>query len=185
MLVVKYNCTRCRDKNFLIECACGCREIINSRYKSGMANRLRRFRHGHRLIYTSCNVGSDHGHWKGDDITYKSLHVWLNRNMIKPTLCQICHLVPPVELANVTGMYTRDFKNWKYLCIRCHRIFDLWTDMSLRQCSVCNSNDTYIRKSDGRPKWYSMDDDFLCGKCYRRYRYNMFKSSSSPRTLDY
>lgn len=27
---------------------------------------------------------------------------------------------PTYDLANITGNYTRDFSNWKYLCRKCH-----------------------------------------------------------------
>ena len=29
-----------------------------------------------------------------------------------------------LDLANVTGIYDRDFKNWTYLCRKCHLKFD-------------------------------------------------------------
>lgn len=30
----------------------------------------------------------------------------------------------PFDLANVTGIYNRDFINWKYICRRCHMLSD-------------------------------------------------------------
>ena len=58
--------------------------------------------------------------WKGNDITYTGLHKWLRTNLPKSDLCQICNRVPPYDVANVTGIYNRDFKNWKRICRRCH-----------------------------------------------------------------
>lgn len=52
--------------------------------------------------------------------SYNALHSWINRNLPKPELCDICNLVPPNDSANITGIYNRDFKNWKYLCRSCH-----------------------------------------------------------------
>lgn len=29
-----------------------------------------------------------------------------------------------LELANITGVYDRDFSNWEWLCVKCHRLLD-------------------------------------------------------------
>lgn len=58
--------------------------------------------------------------WKGDNVGNTGLHGWVNRNLKKPKLCQICKNESPYDLANVTGIYNREFINWKYLCRRCH-----------------------------------------------------------------
>jgi hypothetical protein len=57
--------------------------------------------------------------WKGDNVGYNSLHEWVNNNFQKPKLCQCCHKVPPIDLAN-KGVYNRDLKNWEWLCRSCH-----------------------------------------------------------------
>lgn len=41
-----------------------------------------------------------------------------------PELCQICNQKLPLDLANITGVYNRDFKNWAYFCRKCHLVFD-------------------------------------------------------------
>lgn len=30
----------------------------------------------------------------------------------------------PKDLANITGIYNRDFRNWRYMCRKCHIEFD-------------------------------------------------------------
>lgn len=72
----------------------------------------------------SINVGENNGKWKGDDVGYKSLHAWVRRHLQEPELCEICHKIPPYDLANTTGIYNRQFINWKYLCRSCHMISD-------------------------------------------------------------
>lgn len=62
--------------------------------------------------------------WKGNNVGYKALHQWLNRNHPKPDLCEECGVNPPYDLANITGIYDRDLINWKYICRKCHMIID-------------------------------------------------------------
>ena len=72
-------------------------------------------------------LGERNGNWKGDDVGKRSgLHHWIHRNRPKPQsgLCEICNTVPFYDAANVTGIYNRDFENWKYLCRSCHSKLD-------------------------------------------------------------
>lgn len=70
-------------------------------------------------------LGESNPNWKGDDIVdIDALHIWLRRRLTPPKLCCICHENPPLDLANRTGIYNRDFKNWYWLCRRCHMISD-------------------------------------------------------------
>jgi len=63
--------------------------------------------------------GSKNSQWKGDNVSYKGLHKWVHSNLVKPDLCQECKQAPPYDVAN-TGIYNRDFINWKWLCRKCH-----------------------------------------------------------------
>lgn len=67
--------------------------------------------------------GERHYMWKGDAVGYNSLHRWVRRHLPQPELCEQCKAAPPLDLAN-KGIYNRDFKNWEYLCRRCHVISD-------------------------------------------------------------
>jgi NUMOD3 motif len=76
------------------------------------------------------NLGSNNSQWRGDNVKRVGLHMWVRRNYPVPELCEICNLRPQYDLANVTGIYNREFSNWKYICRRCHmhsdgRIFNL------------------------------------------------------------
>ena len=66
----------------------------------------------------------NHPKWKGDNISVRSLHRWVRNHLPMPELCEICYKVPPYDLANITGIYNREFKNWKYFCRRCHLYHD-------------------------------------------------------------
>jgi hypothetical protein len=65
-----------------------------------------------------------HPKWKGDQVTYNPLHRWIKRHFPKSELCQICNVKPSLDLANMSGIYNRDFSNWQYLCRKCHNRYD-------------------------------------------------------------
>lgn len=109
-----------------IYCACGCGL---TRPKFDNQGREHRFIKGHKSENHKKNIGNaqlgekNHG-WKGNNITYKSLHKWIRRNFPKPDLCQLCKQIPPREIACITGIYDRELKNWAWFCIPCHRKWD-------------------------------------------------------------
>ena len=69
-------------------------------------------------------LGDKHPKWKGDNVTYINLHNWLRRHLPKPDLCQICGKNWIIEIANITGIYTKDLDHYLYLCHSCHHIID-------------------------------------------------------------
>lgn len=64
--------------------------------------------------------GKNHPLWKGDEVGKDQLHTWLHSRIPKPELCDSCQKKQPYDLANITGIYNRDFGNWKWLCRKCH-----------------------------------------------------------------
>src|SRR5574341_1803110 len=66
------------------------------------------------------NSGYKNGMWKGDDVGYMSLHLWVRDHLQQPELCEECSKTKSYDLANITGIYDRNFVNWKYLCRSCH-----------------------------------------------------------------
>jgi hypothetical protein len=59
--------------------------------------------------------------WVGDKIKCRvALHNWVRRRIPKPELCQRCQQKPSFDLANKTGIYSRDLNNWEWLCRKCH-----------------------------------------------------------------
>lgn len=166
-------CEECKDKKILCECGCG--EYIN-KFDKGHGFKERRYKQGHSL-----KKGEEHYRWKGEGVGYISLHQWVKRHLPASILCQNCNKVPPLDLANTTGIYTRDLNNWMYLCRRCHihsdgRLKNLIPgnstriDMSGRVCSVCGSDKTWTSSRDDRPHWFYIDGKLACGNCYRKYK---------------
>jgi len=71
--------------------------------------------------------GENHPNWKGDNIGYGGVHDWIRKKYGTPSKCEECGTTESkrFEWANITGNYNRDIKNWKRLCVKCHRIRDL------------------------------------------------------------
>jgi hypothetical protein len=68
--------------------------------------------------------------WKGKDVGNIGLHHWVKRNWPDdiPKSCQRCSIEAygqkGLHLANITGIYNRDFSNWRFMCPKCHVGFD-------------------------------------------------------------
>jgi len=74
----------------------------------------------HKRKVGLANSNEKHGQWKGDNVGDKGLHKWVRRHLPEPEFCEYCFIKPPHDLANITGIYNRDFMNWSYLCRGCH-----------------------------------------------------------------
>lgn len=78
------------------------------------------------------NSSEKHYLWKGDQVKYNSLHTWIRKYLQRPDLCQMCNKNEPKEVANITGTYNREFKNWKWYCHKCHKLFDNIIERNLK-----------------------------------------------------
>lgn len=80
------------------------------------------FQLGNKL--SSGLFGDKNGNWKGDNVKYDAIHIWIKNHKPKPKLCEICNKNPAIELANKTGKYTRNIDDYWWSCISCHRKLD-------------------------------------------------------------
>jgi NifB/MoaA-like Fe-S oxidoreductase len=71
--------------------------------------------------------GRLNGVWKGDDVSYDGLHKWLrmNKPLPDPPICEECKMEKKLEISNITGIYNRDFSNYKWLCRSCYITIDM------------------------------------------------------------
>ena len=103
---------------------------------------------------SASKLGKRNPMWKGDEVQYSALHIWVRTHLPKTDYCQVCGIKPPLDLANISSSfnevtYTRDFKNWQWLCRRCHMIQDGRIDKMYR---------------GGRPRLYNS-----CTACERKH----------------
>jgi len=66
------------------------------------------------------NKNEKNGMWKGYKVGYNALHSWIRVRKKKPNLCQNCKKNKPYDLANISGKYKRDIKDYKWVCRKCH-----------------------------------------------------------------
>lgn len=65
-----------------------------------------------------------HYNWKGNKAGYFAIHAYVKTRLPKPDKCDHCHQVRKLDLANVSGKYSRDLADWLWLCRLCHKRFD-------------------------------------------------------------
>lgn len=72
--------------------------------------------------------GAKNNKWRGDEVSYSSLHHWVRNNYGHALRCEHCLIKGTkktgrwnIEWANKTGKYLRDISDWIGLCTKCHR----------------------------------------------------------------
>lgn len=84
--------------------------------------------------FNSYNAGENNGmfgrrgeetpRWKGDNVSYGALHLWVRKYLPKPRVCRDCNQPKRLDLANISQEYKRDLNDWEYLCRKCHMTKD-------------------------------------------------------------
>lgn len=69
-------------------------------------------------------LGAKNPMWKGDDVKKAALHDWIEDHKPRVALCEECNIAPPLDLANVSGLYKRDINDFRWLCRKCHMLSD-------------------------------------------------------------
>jgi hypothetical protein len=69
-------------------------------------------------------LGEKSSNWKGDNVGYHGVHYWIRKNKPKPEYCEDCKKQKRLTIANISGKYLRDIKDYKWLCYKCHSKFD-------------------------------------------------------------
>jgi len=71
--------------------------------------------------------GEKHYLWKGDSVSYKSMHEWVRNHLHKPNRCPFCDRNIELEVAYIDdtpngdySSYKRDLWFWRWTCTRCH-----------------------------------------------------------------
>ncbi len=71
-------------------------------------------------------IGAAHHNWKGENVGYHALHIWLARVRGRPALCEHCGTTTAkrYEWANIDHRYRRSLEDYIRLCTSCHRNYD-------------------------------------------------------------
>ena len=122
--------------------------------------------------------GNKNPMWKGDNVGFNALHRWIKIYKTKTDLCECCLVEPPYDLANISQKYnkktyTRDLKNWEWLCRGCHMRKDARIDNLLRTTEKGKNNPNW---KGGKPK---------CLDCKKELsNYNPLRCSSCSKKGD-
>lgn len=76
-----------------------------------------------RIKISLAKMGIKNPNWKGDKVSYRALHKWVERYLGKPTVCEHCGK-QAMHWANKSGKYLRKLSDWIRLCVKCHRKYD-------------------------------------------------------------
>ena len=70
--------------------------------------------------------GETNPSWKGDDVGYGGLHMWVSSQLGTPSLCEHCQSTTAkhYDWANKSQTYKRDLSDWLRLCRKCHKKYD-------------------------------------------------------------
>jgi hypothetical protein len=66
--------------------------------------------------------------WKGDEVGYRGLHLWVEKILGRPKKCKHCGkdglVGKKIHWANKSGLYLRNLSDWIRLCVPCHKKYD-------------------------------------------------------------
>lgn len=67
-----------------------------------------------------------HFNWKGNNVRYSGLHMWVRSKLGTPSECKHCGTTEAkrFEWANKSHEYKRDLTDWIRLCTSCHYHYD-------------------------------------------------------------
>ena len=80
-----------------------------------------------KIQYEKFKDETIHPRWKGDSVGYYGVHDWITKHYGQPKKCQVCDLDDinrKYHWANLSYKYLRDIKDWKRMCVSCHRKYD-------------------------------------------------------------
>jgi hypothetical protein len=65
-----------------------------------------------------------HPSWKGDQVSYTGIHMWVARHRGKASVCVQCGKYGTgkyIQWANISGEYKRELDDYESLCGSCHK----------------------------------------------------------------
>ena len=73
------------------------------------------------------NLRENNPVWKGKNVKYAGLHMWIKSNFGVPKKCMLCGTKEKrtYHWINKDGNYTRNKEDWTTACVPCHKRYDL------------------------------------------------------------
>jgi hypothetical protein len=195
----KYFCKNCLDRNYLIECECGCGELLFRYNESGA---LMRFKNRHQLRKgINCHTFKTGRMKMGNNYYMLRIPDYFSNDKYGRVLEHVyffqeyhqCCLLPWGEIHHIIPV-TKDYCNnmpWNLMGMtksqhrKLTNRFKIYSkiDRSNTFCLDCGSNKTYIDKK-GYIHWYNIENGNLCKNCWSmRYERNK-QMIIPPLTLD-
>lgn len=96
------------------------------------------FQKGHkRFNKTIFKKGEENIGWLGDKVSYRGIHLWINKRLGKPKKCEMCKkdnlTGQKIHWCNISHLYKREKKDWIRLCAKCHGRYDTFNKFRLRK----------------------------------------------------
>jgi len=110
-------------------------------------------------------AGEKNGMWKGNDVSYTGLHIWIANKRGKPHYCEHCKRsdLPhrSYHWANISRKYKRDVSDWIRLCVKCHSKYDKKLNLGEDGLSEKEEKEILIKMLKD---YYEADDQKLSSK---------------------
>jgi len=90
-----------------------------SRLKCGLTSWCKGCRNSYNRIYKE-----EYHKTHKERIPKNNLHVWVRRRKDAPKLCVMCNEEKTLELANLSGEYYLDIRDFIWICKSCHSLLD-------------------------------------------------------------
>lgn len=94
--------------------------------------------------------GEEHPWWKGDDVSYRRLHKWVedHRGSASEFPCDHCGEAQAEDWANISHEYQRELDDYMPLCKKCHAAYDKEDKARKRELGESSYEDS--RKSSSK-----------------------------------
>lgn len=174
-------CKRCRDRNYLIECGCGCGKLL---FRFNRVGGLRRFIFKHHPKGQN-SYGYKNGRYKttyGYILIHIPNHLYCDKGgyvrehrlVMEKDLGR--YLLPTEEIHHINGIKDDNrIENLMLTDRKEHTSITFKKNMSNRSCEICGSKKTKVDKK-GYQYWYRYTVDYICRNCYEKTQRIKYKT---------
>ena len=86
------------------------------------------FNYDAKFCKKCAHKGNRSFYWKGQNVSYSGLHIWVKKELGSPNKCEFCGKLEndnrKIHWANKSGKYKRVLSDWLRLCVYCHSAYD-------------------------------------------------------------